>query len=284
MSVWEVPVGYNTMVENVNCNDAFQQALKYILIHGKTITTRNSSVIRVQNLHYTFTTTPLVSIRRTAWKKCLLEWEWFMSGSNNIKDLDVSVHPWWEPWADEAGEIANNYARQFRSSEGATSPPLDQIEYLIDGIRNHPFSRRNVITTWNTNDMAQPSTPITNCHGSIIQAFVQPDTNKLDLTTYQRSADMVLGVPHNWLQYWAFLQWLAYRSGREVGSLTWFGGDCHIYPDHIDMSKRIIHEGFLASTPPQLIYSPSSKEFLAKDFNLSGNYTPLINKSLKMTT
>src|SRR5690606_26897284 len=125
-------------------------------------------------------------------------------GSEDIKDLHPSVRPWWEPWANIEGQVLFNYSDQFRAFAGTDGRVVDQIEYLIDGIKNHPYSRRNVITTWNAADMTNPACPITNCHSTVTQAFVNPD-NSLHLVTYQRSVDVICGLPHNWIQYWSFL-------------------------------------------------------------------------------
>ena len=99
----------------------------------------------------------------------------------------------------------------------------------------------------------------------------------------QRSADMVLGVPHNWIAQWAVMLWLAYRTGRTPGTVSWLGLDCHIYPDHVDMANRIVKEGLHAVPAPQLVYTPTSEDFKADDFTLDGDYQPLIKENLKMT-
>ena len=263
-------------------NQAFAEALGDILTQGKKVSTRNSEVLRVRNLMYTFKSTPLVSTRRTAWKNALREWEWFMSGSNDINTLHKEVHHWWKPWTNIADQVPFNYSTQFRKFVGRNGL-FDQVQHLRKGIEADPYSRRNVITTWNPADMADPGCAITNCHGTVIQAFVEPEDNTLHLTMYQRSCDMVLGVPHNWVQYWAFLMWLAHYSGRKVGTFTWVGGDCHIYKDHIDMAKGIIKITAVANAAPQLVYNPTSTDFLADDFELDRPYRPLIKKSLTMT-
>ena len=274
-------------------NKEFQRLLKGILHFGNKINTRNSETLRTRNEMVTFYEAPLVSVRRTAWKSALREFEWFLSGSSDVNDLHESVKKWWEPWADGMGEIKNNYGKQFKRfgieterfkelHEGKFNGLFDQITYLKQSIKDHPFSRRAVITTWNTADMAHPETKITNCHGSIIQAFVEPD-NTLHLTMYQRSSDMVLGLPHNWIQYWAFLQYLAHHGNREVGTFTWIGGDCHIYDNHIEMANRIVDADIKELPKIDLIYKPTSEEFLADDFTLSEKYEPLIKESLEMT-
>ena len=62
------------------------------------------------------------------------------------------------------------------------------------------------------------------------------------MTSYQRSADMILGVPHNWIQSWALLLWFAYHSKLKVGHLRWLFGDAHIYchETHVTTANDII--------------------------------------------
>jgi thymidylate synthase len=259
----------------------FADMLSTIMNFGDDINTRNSVTRRYLHLSTRFDSTPLISVRKTAWKLALREFEWFLSGSNNINDLHPSVRHWWQPWADSNGLIANNYSIQFRDFVGHHGS-VDQVKYLIDGIKYHPYSRRNIITTWNTSDMINQSTPITNCHGSLISAFVQPDKS-LHLSMVQRSSDMVLGMPHNWIQYWAFLMYLAKRSDTAVGSLIWTGEDCHIYQNHEDAASKIISSDLSAIKTPNLIYRPTSEDFKADDFSLDSEYKPLISEKLVMT-
>jgi thymidylate synthase len=153
---------------------------------------------------------------------------------------------------------------------------------LISGIREHPFSRRNVITTWNAADMNCPDCPITNCHGTVIQAFVD-SWKQLHLVTYQRSADAVVGVPHNWFQYWAFLVWLASLTGKGVGSLTWVGGDVHLYDVHEALAREMLaRKGEVNYTEVDLVYRPTDAAFRADDFSLASPYNPVLNVSAEM--
>ncbi len=251
-------------------------------MEGPAVTTRNALCHRTICYPVRFTSTPLVCARKTAWRTCLREWEWFMSGSNRIADLHESVRPWWQPWADKCGYVPYNYSRQFRFQAGNDDGNyFDQIGYLIDSVRDHPNSRRAVITTWNTSDMTRPDCPITNCHSSLVQAFVEPDGNTLHLKTYQRSADVICGVPHNWLQSWAFLMWLAHLTGRQVGSLMWEGGDCHVYDAHWSVANRVLGVSNFAPAP-ELIYTPTSDDFRAGDFTLSCEYLPTLTDRAEM--
>ncbi len=259
-----------------NIDSQFCDLLQQILIEGWDVDSRNEATKRLEGCVLEFKTTPLISVRKTAWKNALREMEWFLSGSNNINDLDERVRHWWKPWANSRGFIWNNYGQQLRRNG------CDQIKYAIDTLKNHPNSRRNVISTWHTADMIAPETPITNCHGTVIQLFVNP-YDRVDMIMYQRSTDMILGVPHNFIQYWAFLQYLAHQSGRKVGKFTWIGGDCHIYKSHFDIAQEMVkvgHDNVIHT--PKLIYKPTSDDFKAEDFSLDSSYKPIIKKSVNM--
>lgn len=161
----------------------------------------------------------------------------------------------------------------------------DQVSSMIDGVKNHPFSRRNIWTTWIPEDMESRIVNPTNCHNSLTQCFVD-NNNKLHMTMVQRSADMMLGVPHNWIAQWAVLMWIANKCRRDVGTLTWIGLDNHIYPDHIDMAHVIHKKEFELRGGykiPNLVYTPTSDEFKADDFSLDIKYEPIIKESLNMT-
>lgn len=251
-----------------------------IFLDGQDIQSRNSQTRRITNPVVKFHSTPLVSIRRTAWKQALREMEWFLSGSSDIKDLHESVRHWWTPWANKDGIIENNYGLQFRAFQGLMGE-ADQIEILLKTLKRNPTSRRAVVTTWQGCDMHSALTPITNCHGTVIQCFVNPDKT-LDMTMYQRSADFMLGVPHNWIQYWALLMYLSKQTNNEIGKFTWIGGDTHIYEAHMQVADKCRHTEVSHIQTPELTYNPTSDNFKADDFTLVGEYKPVLNEKLEL--
>lgn len=275
----------------ISVDAVYGELVEKIINDGETVTTRNATCKRIFAEKIVFRSTPLVGVRRTAWKNALREWEWFMSGSEDVNDLHPSVRSWWEPWATkgheflEDGVVNFNYSYQFRRFDGTSGYAVDQIALLIDGIKNHPFSRRNVATTWNPKDMTSEFCTITNCHGTVIQAFVD-GANRLHLVTYQRSADVVCGLPHNWIQYWAFLLWLAHRGDRDVGTLTWVGGDIHLYDAHHELADKIVRTctSYALKPTPELVYSrpDGEPEFKADHFAIAGNYMPLCEDRAEM--
>lgn len=271
-------------------DNAYVEMLQAIVSCGTRLPSRQADTTtrRLTGYSVRFYHCPLVSVRRTAWKNCLREWEWFMKGSNDIKDLHGAVRPWWTPFADRNGLCPNNYSVQFRNSGGRVVDAdgrvvvggFDQINYLVHCIRHDPFGRRGVITAWDTRAMADPATKLPNCHGTVVQAFVEPDKS-LHLSTWQRSCDVVCGVPHNWFQYWAFLTWLAYLTNLRVGSLHWTGGDVHVYSQHDDLVEKIIAvRHLIACTRPfYLNHAPTGEAFIADEFSLDRTYQPILDES-----
>jgi thymidylate synthase len=254
----------------------YQQALSSIIRDGDTIQARNSIIRSYNCLTMRFTETPLISVRKTAWKSSIREMEWFLSGSSNIHDLHPTVRKWWEPWARVDGEIPYTYGYQFNKKiEGR-----NQIQKLVDTLINEPNSRRNVVSVWNSKEMNL--TPLPCCHGTIISTYVT-DNGQVCLNMVQRSADMILGVPHNLVQYWALLLYIAHQSNMKVGHFNWIGLNCHIYEDHMEVANNIINYKSTVQNTPNLVYNNTQVGFKAEDFSLDGPYKFILNPKLEMT-
>lgn len=266
-------------------NYVYQTVIKHLLLKGELIHTRNSDSQSCINYpRITFINTPLVTVRRTAWKKALLEMEWFMSGSPHCPE---ALLDWWDGQLNLNGCYKKGYGEQLRKFNETfdhleESTSFDQIKYILDGLKNNPNSRRLIATTWNPYDMANiteinnnPQTPST-CHGTLIQFFVRE--HKVHMTVYQRSADVLLGVPHNWIQYWALLMYFSTHSNLEVGSLMWLFGDLHLYDEesHIATAKQIASCEPFNKPYHELKYTFSGEilldcpKFKASDFSMDG--------------
>lgn len=260
-------------------NKKYACILKEILNNGDLVTTRNHRVYSSFNLpNVTFTTTPLVTLRKTAWKKALREMEWFLSGDS---ECPKELLDWWKGQLDEDGYLTSGYGAQLRHStfydfRVDEHNSFDQIEFIQEALKNNPNSRRLLMTTWNAGEMANiteandnTNTP-TCCHSIIVQFFVR--NGRLSMKSYQRSADMLLGVPHNWIQSWAMLLWFAHHAGLKVGSMTWMWGDAHIYdePSHVDTAETMV-SFYTGMDEVKLVYTPTSEDFKASDFSIVGH-------------
>lgn len=109
----------------------------------------------------------------------------------------------------------------------------DQLQVLINGLKNDPYGRRHILTAWNVGELDKMALPP--CHS--FSQFIVTD-GKLNCILTQRSADIFLGVSFNIASYSLLTHMLAQICGLEVGEFIWNGGDCHIYNNHLEQVQE----------------------------------------------
>jgi len=176
---------------------------------------------------------PLITTKKMPFKAIVHELIWFLRGDTNIRYLKENGVKIWDAWADESGELGPVYPKQWRRWKGPQGE-VDQIQRLVDNIAkvrdnpHHPCGRRLIVTAWNPADMPVETTP-TGCH-TLAQWNV---TNGwLSCQLYQRSGDMLLGVPFNIACYALLTHLLANLTGLKVDEFIHTLGDAHIYSNH----------------------------------------------------
>lgn len=216
----------------MNIEEQYLSLLHEVLMYGEDHQDRTgvgtSSVFGRQIRHRMNQGFPLLTTKKMAWKNTVRELKWFISGSTNINDLHPSVHPWWKPWADENGDLGPIYGKQLRYAEGDRCIK-DQLKWLLNEIKNNPNSRRLLVTTWSAAELETMRLPP--CHGIAIQ-FKCHEDGGLSLSMYQRSADIILGVPVNIASYAFLLTMIAEITGRYPRDLILSFGDLHLYNNH----------------------------------------------------
>ena len=211
---------------------------------------------------------PLLTTKRVYWKAAAREMLWFLTGDTNIRPLvQQGVHIWTD-WpldayrratgedidrdgfearvvADEAfalqwGDLGPVYGAQWVNwpryeleEDGRyrrVEPGINQIAELVDNIRRNPGSRRLLFTGWNVAEVDRMALPP--CH--MTYQFHVAD-GRLSSLLFQRSADLVLGVPFNIFGLALITRMLAQQCDLEPGEAVWQGGDVHIYLNHADL-------------------------------------------------
>lgn len=212
---------------------------------------------------------PLLTTKKLHLKSIIHELLWFLAGDTNVKYLQENGVRIWNEWADENGELGPVYGHQWRSWPDYKGGTIDQISQVVDLIKNHPDSRRMMVSAWNPAEVDQMALPPCHC---LFQFYVAD--GKLSLQLYQRSADTFLGVPFNIASYALLLQMMAQVTGLECGEFIHTTGDTHLYLDHLEQAKLQLTRD--PRPLPRMIINPDVKsifDFKYEDFQLEG-YDP----------
>ena len=174
---------------------------------------------------------PLVTTKKIHVRSVIYELLWFLRGETNVgwlREHGVSI---WDEWADAAGELGPVYGRQWRVWASADGRSIDQISEAVERLRHNPDSRRIMVSAWNVAELGRMR--LMPCH-VLFQLYVAE--GRLSCQVYQRSADVLLGVPFNIASYALLTHLFAQQCDLEPAELVWTGGDCHLYRNHLEQA------------------------------------------------
>lgn len=180
------------------------------------------------------------------WETIVRELLWYLSGEEHIRNLREHTGVW-DDWGDENGNLDSAYGRFWRKypspeygKEGEKwasdvedyittnkngRDEMDQIQYVIDNLKENPNSRRHVVTAWHPANAAVSTLPP--CHFTFV--FNVQNGDELNLHLTQRSGDLALGVPFNIAAYALLQKIIAQEVDMEVGEFHHTIVDAHIY-------------------------------------------------------
>lgn len=241
-------------------------------------------------------TIPLLTTKRVPWKSVIEELLWFLRGdtdANLLKNKGVKI---WNgntsrEFLDKRGLtdypegtlgplygwsmrfFGANYSTRFADTSNhdiSKIKGIDQLQYIIDEIKNNPMSRRILMSYWNPPDFDKMV--LYPCHYSV-QFYV--NNNKLDCLFNMRSSDVFLGLPFNIFSYAVLTYIIACKCDLTPGKLIYIGGDVHIYNNHIEQINKQITRS--SRTLPKLILNEDIKykdfkEITIDDFDIVGYY------------
>ena len=181
---------------------------------------------------------------------------------SNIVEDEEFAKKWWD--------LGPVYGKQWTAWEAKDGTEINQIQNVLDMLKNDPSSRRILVSGWNVGEIqglihshhhAPPS-----CH-SLFQFHVM--NGKLSCQLYQRSGDIFLGIPFNLASYALLTHMIAQVTGYEVGDFIHCLGDAHIYLNHFDqVAEQLARE---PRPLPTLKLNPEVKnlfDFKFEDFEI----------------
>jgi thymidylate synthase len=142
----------------------------------------------------------------------------------------------WENSSDYGNTKPSYYeVKKFKAPYGEEYKGIDQLAKVVETIRKNPNDRRMIVSAWNVADIDRMALPP--CH--LLFQFDVSD-GKLNCQWTQRSVDSFLGLPFNVSSYALMTYLIAKITNLQPGTLTFSGGDTHIYLNHIEQCKEQI--------------------------------------------
>ena len=225
---------------------------------------------------------PLLTTKKLHFKSIANELIWFLNGDTNNNWLNENGVKIWDEWALEDGDLGPIYGKQWTAWPTKDGKTINQIDYVVDCLKNKPDSRRILFHGWNVEflpdenlspheNVKQGKMALPPCH--LLYQFYVAD-NKLSAQLYIRSSDSLLGLPYNTASLALLTHMLAQQCDLDVGEIVITTGDSHIYSNHFDQVNEQ-----LSRKPhelPQLTFArkPASiYDYCFDDFEITG-YDP----------
>lgn len=206
---------------------------------------------------------PLSKLRKIHYKGAIIEMLWLLGlhmKDERYKDLPITNIQYlqdhnvnyWNPWADESGNLGPVYGKQLVSwtqkkvvqdamegNEYVIYNHINQIQEIINRIRKNPDDRRLVANMWNPADLEKMALPP--CHYCVeFYSRIENGKRVLDTRWIQRSCDMIVGIPYNAMMYTILNKIVALCTGHIPGIVSGCLGNCHVYSNQYEAATEIL--------------------------------------------
>ena len=230
---------------------------------------------------------PILTTKKVHFKSVVNELIWFLNGDTNTQWLRENGVSIWDEWATEAGELGPLYGAQWVNWPTRDGGSVNQIDYVIDCLKNRPESRRILFHAWNVEYLPDETlSPQENvkagrmalppCH-LLYQFYVA--NGRLSAMLYIRSSDAFLGLPFNIASVSLLVHMLCQQVGLEPGDVVVTMGDCHLYSNHAEQVETQLARQPKLRPSLQINRVPESLyDYRFEDFELVG-YDPEPNIS-----
>lgn len=208
---------------------------------------------------------PLLTARRIPYKTVRVELEGFLKGITDKRWYQERGCRIWDQWCSpyhvqysndpetlqkmkecpDLGpfystswtDFGRAYAHNRSICNWMVDQGVNQIKYVVETLKSNPQSRQMVCVAWNPQNLNYMS--LAPCH---FAWRVQVIGGKLHLSWFQRSCDLILGIPSNMASYATLLHLLSLESNIPMGTVTGHLDNVHVYKDHIDGAKKMLKE------------------------------------------
>jgi len=249
----------------------YAQLVREVLVEGEYRETRNAPTKATFGKMLTVNSLcwgqfPILSGRKMYYKGVFGELAAFLKGPNNASDFEAEGCNYWGKWADEGtGELRLDYGNAWLDFDG-----VNQLEAVLDSLATDPHGRRHIITGWDPRNLDNLSLPC--CH-MLYQWYVNGPS--LEMIWYQRSVDMMIGLPSDVILAAAWNILMANHLGLNPGKLVFMLGDTHVYCSHVNKAMEYVDRVTKLSAKPVSYFCDDTFETFTKDSIGLIDYKPL---------
>lgn len=173
----------------------------------------------------------------------LMEALWMISSRNDLAPLQYYVSTFGQ-FSDDGSTLHGAYGKRWREWFG-----FDQLEGIVEDLKKNPSSRRNVLQMWDAccceetkvphpvygkarNDpfMASNGGKDVPCN---VSALFLINNGRLDMTVFNRSNDLILGMLGANVVHFSFLlEYMAAQIGVDMGVYNQITNNLHVYENN----------------------------------------------------
>jgi thymidylate synthase len=212
-----------------NANTAYEYLHDQILQHG--VDFGDTKALFNVGFYMTDPMDNRIINRERNWKEdyAEAEWQWYLSGDNNIEKLGEiygKVPAIWKRMADDHGYVNSNYGHQWQRTCWNN---ISQIEYVIDKLKNNKETRQAAISIYDCKEHPkyERDTP---CTYAVQFTIIH---GRLDMCVTMRSNDLWFGFCNDQYCFSRLQEMVSKRLNIEPGVYYHFAHNMHLYNDKI---------------------------------------------------
>jgi len=210
-----------------NANEAYEYLHNKILLEG--VPFDNTKALFNIGFYITDPMDNKIINKERNWKQdyAEAEWQWYLSGDNNIKKLGElygKVPEIWKRMADELGRVNSNYGFQWKRE--------NQLDNVIEMLKSNPNTRQATISIYDGKQIDSGTykydTPCTYA----VQFTILDD--KLNMCVTMRSNDLWYGFCNDQYCFSRLQLMIADKLEIKLGTYFHFAHNLHLYNNIIE--------------------------------------------------
>lgn len=216
-------------------DNMLRAGLKAIERDGDFISSSRGSSCEVRGAVFQLTN-PLARLSRSAQRGqffgALGEFSWYLAGSQDLDHIQYYI----KKYSDFIGVGSGGYGPRLFGPA-----PNNRVETVIEILREKGTTRKAVIQVLTNDDLR--GNPLDVPCTCTLQFLVR--NNSVELITYMRSNDVMLGMPFDVFSFTMIQELVARSLGMKLGPYTHMVGSLHLYEEAVTDARRFLDEGVM---------------------------------------